>query len=76
MSLSKQNSKHKPHSNIFFSDNIPSAGLLKPPPIPNVGDYFDVMIPCAVNPYNFFVSTYLHLNIKTFFYDCFSGATI
>lgn len=63
---------------IFLTlDNIPSAGLLKPPPIPGVGDYFDVMVPFAVNPYNFFVNKIFLLDQTMFdFALIFVGAAI
>ncbi|KAL3271551.1 hypothetical protein HHI36_022028 [Cryptolaemus montrouzieri] len=39
-------------------ENVPSGGLLKSPPLPNKGKYFEVHIPFAVNPWNFFVQPY------------------
>lgn len=39
---------------------MPSSGCLKSPTIPKVGEYFDVRIPFAVNPWNFFVQPYSH----------------
>lgn len=53
-----------PYSAII-SDNLPSAGLLKSPPIPQVGEYFDVIIPSAVSPYNFFVRFTITFSNKT-----------
>ncbi|KAF5301058.1 hypothetical protein FQA39_LY10877 [Lamprigera yunnana] len=40
------------------SKNVPSTGLLMSPSIPTIGNYFDVRIPCAVHPHNFFVQPY------------------
>ncbi|KAG5886984.1 hypothetical protein JTB14_024203 [Gonioctena quinquepunctata] len=37
------------------SKNVPSGGKLKPPNIPEKQEYFEVHVPFAVNPYNFFV---------------------
>ncbi|GJQ79843.1 hypothetical protein Trydic_g23305 [Trypoxylus dichotomus] len=38
--------------------NVPSTGILKSPTLPKIGAYFDVKIPTAVNPWNFFVQPY------------------
>ncbi|KAF2897167.1 hypothetical protein ILUMI_09011 [Ignelater luminosus] len=38
--------------------NVPSSGFLSCPPLPKVGNYLDVKIPFAVNPYNFFIQPY------------------
>ncbi|KAI4454865.1 tudor domain containing protein [Holotrichia oblita] len=38
--------------------NVPSTGILKSPTLPKVGEYFDVKVPTAVNPWNFFVQPY------------------
>ncbi|XP_044261452.1 tudor domain-containing protein 7-like isoform X2 [Tribolium madens] len=35
--------------------NVPSGGSLRKPDLPKIGDYFNVNIPFAVNPWNFFV---------------------
>lgn len=40
------------------SKNVPSTGSLTCPTLPELGNYFDVKIPCAVHPYNFFVQPY------------------
>ncbi|XP_973071.2 tudor domain-containing protein 7 isoform X1 [Tribolium castaneum] len=37
------------------SKNVPSGGSLRKPDLPKMGDYFNVNIPFAVNPWNFFV---------------------
>lgn len=37
-------------------ETVPSGGSLKKPDLPKMGDYFNVNIPFAVNPWNFFVS--------------------
>ncbi|KAF7287644.1 hypothetical protein GWI33_005992 [Rhynchophorus ferrugineus] len=47
--------KTKFSTNLSFAGNVPSAGYLKSPPLPDRGNYFEVCIPFAVNPYNFFV---------------------
>lgn len=41
----------------YFSStgNVPSTGYLQSPPLPEKGTYFEVCIPFAVNPYNFFI---------------------
>lgn len=39
-------------------ENVPSSGSLKAPDIPKIGEYFDVRIPFAVNPWNFVVQPY------------------
>ncbi|KAK9746736.1 OST-HTH/LOTUS domain [Popillia japonica] len=38
--------------------NVPSTGILKSPTLPKIGEYFDVKVPTAVNPWNFFVQPY------------------
>ncbi|KAF5284655.1 hypothetical protein FQR65_LT13486 [Abscondita terminalis] len=38
--------------------NMPSTGTLTCPKFPELGNYFDVKIPCAVHPFNFFVQPY------------------
>lgn len=47
------------HSTKFlpyaFSENVPSSGKLALPELPKKDDYFEVRVPFAVNPYNFFV---------------------
>ncbi|XP_063926404.1 tudor domain-containing protein 7 isoform X2 [Zophobas morio] len=43
---------------VQFGDatkTVPSGGSLKKPDLPKMGDYFNVNIPFAVNPWNFFV---------------------
>ncbi|XP_018566265.1 tudor domain-containing protein 7 isoform X2 [Anoplophora glabripennis] len=40
------------------SKNVPSGGSLPKPPIPDKNEYFEVHIPFAVNPYNFFVQPF------------------
>ena len=40
------------------SKNVPSTGSLSSPKIPEIGNYFDVKVPSAVHPHNFFVQPY------------------
>lgn len=35
--------------------NVPSTGKLRCPPLPNINESFEVHVPFAVNPYNFFI---------------------
>ncbi|XP_057667390.1 tudor domain-containing protein 7 isoform X1 [Diorhabda carinulata] len=35
--------------------NVPSTGKLKCPPLPEINETFEVHVPFAVNPYNFFI---------------------
>ncbi|XP_018321654.1 tudor domain-containing protein 7 isoform X2 [Agrilus planipennis] len=66
MSIDSQNKKKKLEKLISLNQfeylslnkNVPSSGSLKCPPLPEIGNYFDVKVPCAVNPWNFFVQPY------------------
>ncbi|KAK9876258.1 hypothetical protein WA026_012557 [Henosepilachna vigintioctopunctata] len=44
------------------NDNVPSGGFLLRPELPARGEYFEVNIPFAVNPWNFFVQPYISEN--------------
>lgn len=40
---------------FFFLENVPSGGFLQRPALPSQNGYFEVHIPFAVNPWNFFI---------------------
>ncbi|XP_017780173.1 PREDICTED: tudor domain-containing protein 7B isoform X2 [Nicrophorus vespilloides] len=41
--------------NMEVPKGVPSSGNLKSPPLPMIGKYYDIRVPTAVNPWNFFV---------------------
>ncbi|XP_050308699.1 tudor domain-containing protein 7B isoform X2 [Anthonomus grandis grandis] len=46
-------------SNHANSDKVPSTGLLKCPPLPEVGGgFYKLIVPVAIHPHNFFVQPY------------------
>ncbi|XP_060532697.1 tudor domain-containing protein 7A-like isoform X2 [Cylas formicarius] len=55
MELRKEDSKSKMKISQFKSKCVPSAGTLAAPALTQVGELFEVHIPIAVNPYNFFI---------------------
>ncbi|XP_072387591.1 tudor domain-containing protein 7-like isoform X1 [Diabrotica undecimpunctata] len=48
-------SNKKVHFSAENSKHVPSGGQLECPPLPEKNTYFEIHVPFAVNPYNFFV---------------------